>query len=155
MFSLRSYPNVHTEFLAKAKELGAIKPQLSSRRGSYGMGNEITLRGGVKPLVGDSYRVVLARGWISAFNGCCGIAIAYHAKVAEPKWLPWIFEIRERLAQANNIGLLIQTDVKGDSETEFDDFAKLSKWPELFEFYNPNSGNKVTIWGKVIPERED
>jgi hypothetical protein len=132
-----------TFFEAEAGKAGVNSPRLS-----YTCRNDqitVTLR---------SKDFIVAQGELSHFPGCCGIAILHDAWATARRAavLRLLFLVRERMAQRGDKGLVIYTDVDGD-EPEF--LRGLGYRTSTRSFYNPNSGNRVTVWTKHLKELDD
>lgn len=131
---------IEVKYQALAVKLGAKNPQLSVH--TNGMALTLNLDEGSDTYIGGAS--------ISDFPGCCGIAIL-HDYSGDPKFAKLFFRLREEIAVDGDKGFLQFTDIVGCQPR----FLKSLGYKIISRgFYNPNSGNRVHVWGKRISQNE-
>lgn len=127
-------------FEAEAAKVGVKDPHLSAS--AHHNTHTVMLKDGKEPIGAAN---------LSHFPGCCGIAILHDAAADDPKILELLFRVREAMATDTNKGLCVYTDVVGRAP-QF--LRKLGYRISTRGFFNPNSGNKVSVWVKRIGQEE-
>lgn len=138
--------DIQTKYLDLAVQLGVFSPQLFSEESDAvhadsGECMQYSLHSA------DNFMV---RGCVSGLPGCCGVGVLHDTLCDEdPKWLKYIFELREDIARYHHWGMILQTHVMDHKPTRR--VMRNLDWRVLKSgFTNPNSKNRLTLWGKVL-----
>lgn len=149
---IESLPGIKQQFEELAARLGAKNPRLSSE-GSEDVNAEedycLDYSLNADDFAGNPGALELCSGKLTGFPGCCGMAILHDARAESDVWFKYIFQLREAVAKASNCGMVQQTHLHNDAKTLR--VMRQLRWRTLASNWrNPNSGNHLTVWGKIL-----